>query len=190
MSDQTLTFEEAQEQINVLKTQIEELTLKQEENLNGWKRAQADYINFKNDQEKRSKELAQFAAMSLAVQFVPLLENFRNAFKQVPEELKTSEWVKGVEQISKQVRDILKSVGLEESEEQVGKKFDPSIHQSVGAEQRDDVEDEVVSQQTGGGYMYHGKIIVPAKVIVNKKNNHETQNVEHEIGDNETHLNS
>lgn len=169
MSDQELTLEETQEQLEALKKQIEELTAKQDEYLNGWKRAQADYVNFKQEQEKRSKELAQFAGMTLVIQFIPLLEHFRNAFAHLPDDLKSSEWVKGIEHIYNQMKDVLKQLGLEEYSDSIGKPFDPQLHQAVGQEQRDDIDDEYVSQEIGAGYRFHGKVVSPAKVIVNKK---------------------
>ncbi len=169
MSDEQITLEQAQEHIEALKKQIEELTAKQDEYLNGWKRAQADYVNFKNEQEKHSKELAQFAGMSLVIQFIPLLEHFRNAFLQVPEELKNSEWVKGIQHIQNQMKEALKLLGLEEYNDSVGKPFDPNLHQAVGQEARTDFDDDIVSQEISLGYRYHGRVISPAKVIVNKK---------------------
>jgi len=161
MSDE-VTLEE-------LTARLEALQKQNDEYLDGWKRAKADYINFKNDQEKRSKELAQFASLSLVVQLVPIAELFRKAFGCVTEELKASDWVKGVEQIYRQFQEVLKGMGIEEVTGVVGKVFDPASHMAVGQEQRDDFDDEVVSQEIEAGYTLHGRVIAPAKVIVNKK---------------------
>lgn len=149
--------------------ELEACKKQSEEYLNGWKRAKADYVNFKNDQEKRSKELAQFATMSTLLGYVPIVENLRVAFTHLPDELKGSEWVKGIEHIYTQMKEFLKTLGVEEYSGLVGKTFDPMEHQAVGQEARDDIEDNCISQEVSAGYKLHGKALVPAKVIVNKK---------------------
>lgn len=169
MSDEQQQLEEAQKKIDELTQSIDVLTKQNEDYLDGWKRAKADYINFKNDQEKRSKELAQFASLSLVMQLLPIAEHFRKAFGFLTDELKTSEWVKGIEQIYRQLKEVLKGMGIEEMESVVGSAFDPSVHQAVGNERRDDFGDAVVTQEVEGGYTFHGKVIMPSKVIVNKK---------------------
>ena len=169
--EEIVTLEEALKKCEELEKSVEVFKKQNEEYLDGWKRAKADYINFKNDQEKRSKELAQFASYALVVQLLPIAEHFRKAFGCITEELKNSEWVKGVEQIYRQLKEVLKGMGIEEMESQIGTVFDPSLHQSVGQEQRDDLDDGAVSQEVDGGYLFHGKVMSPAKVIVNKKTN-------------------
>src|SRR3989338_7411538 len=155
-------IEELTEQLDTIKKQNEEY-------LDGWKRAKADYINFKNDQEKRSKELAQFASTSLVMQLLPIAEHFRKAFACLTDDLKLSEWVRGIEQIYRQFKDALKGMGIEEVAGVVGTAFDPAHHLAVGNEQRDDLDDGIVSQEVETGYLLHGRVIVPTKVIVNKK---------------------
>jgi len=169
MDEHQLTLEEAQQKIDELTQSVDALKKQNEEYLDGWKRAKADYINFKNDQEKRSKELAQFAAYALVMQILPIAEHFRKAFGCITEELRNSEWVKGIEQIYRQLKEVLKGMGIEEMEGSVGKAFDPSCHQAIGNERRDDFDDAVVTQEVDGGYTFYGKVIVPSKVIVNKK---------------------
>ncbi|MDO8490146.1 MAG: nucleotide exchange factor GrpE [bacterium] len=155
-----------------IQKELEECRKQSEEYLNGWKRAKADYVNFKNDQEKRSRELAQFASMSTLLGYIPIVDNFRMAFEHLPKELESSEWVKGVQHIFTQMKEMLKTMGVEEFSATIGSTFDPAEHQAVGQEQRDDIEDDAISQEVGFGYRLHGKVIVPAKVIVNKKVTH------------------
>ncbi|MDO8571046.1 MAG: nucleotide exchange factor GrpE [bacterium] len=164
-----MTLEGALAEIDTLKTRLDVCQKQSEEHLDGWKRAKADYINFKNEQDKRSKEFAQFASMATLMQCLPVVENFRKAFNHVPESLKDSDWVKGIEHIYRQMKEMLKVMGVEEYTGLVGQPFNPEKHQAVGQEQRDDFEDEIVSQEIEAGYSLHGKVMQPAKVIVNKK---------------------
>lgn len=169
MNDDSVPQTDLEPEAERLASELEACKKQAEEYLNGWKRAKADYVNFKNEQDKRSKELAQFASLSTLLGYVPIVENFRAAFNHLPEELKGSEWVKGVEHIYTQMKDLLKTLGVEEFTGLVGKAFDPNEHQGVGQETRDDFEDDVISQEIGAGYRYAGRVLVPAKVIVNKK---------------------
>ncbi len=170
MSDDSLTLEDAFIKIEELTHSLDELTKQNEENLNGWKRAKADYVNFKNETEKRRDELAGMAMMTSAAQYIPILDNFKKAFQFLPVELKDSEWVKGIEQIYKQMKEVMKGLGVEEfAESVVGTAFDPSKHYAVGEERVDTYEDNSVTQEVSPGYTFRGNVIVPAKVIVNKK---------------------
>lgn len=164
-----------------LSAQLITVTKQRDEYLDGWKRAKADYINYKNEQEKRGKELAQFASYAVLFQLVPIMQHFRKAFACMPNDFKNNEWVKGIEQISRQLREVLKTLGAEEAESTVGKPFDPALHESIGQEQRDDIADSAVSQEIEAGWTLHGKPMIPARVIINKISesgimNHESSN--------------
>lgn len=161
-----------------LSAQLVTVTKQRDEYLDGWKRAKADYINYKNEQEKRGKELAQFASYAILLQLVPIMQHFRKAFTCISDDLKNNEWVKGVEQINRQLRDVLKTLGAEEAESALGKLFDPALHESVGQEQRDDCADGIVSQEIESGWTLHGKLMIPTKVIVNKRSESGIKNQE------------
>ncbi|MBI2484278.1 nucleotide exchange factor GrpE [Candidatus Uhrbacteria bacterium] len=152
-----------------LQEQINRLTIACEENLNGWKRAKADYINYKNAQETHAKELAQVANMGALLRIIPIYEQLRNAIVQLSDDLKGSSWVQGVEQISKQFKDALKTLGVEEYGELQGKRFDPALHQALGHEYVEGVKEDHITQQISAGYAFHGNVLLPARVIVNKK---------------------
>jgi molecular chaperone GrpE len=170
MAEETsMTLEQAISEIEKLGARIVELEAQNEEYLNGWKRAKADYINLKNEQEKRSTELAAVARVTSLIQYLPVLGYFRKAFQHLPAELEGSEWVKGIEHIYNQMKEIMKNMGVEEVSDLVGTPFNPSVAMAVGQEYREGFEDDVVTQEVDVGYRHNGVIILPAKVIVNKK---------------------
>lgn len=158
-----------------LEAQCRELTQQNADYLNGWKRAKADYVNFKKDQEKRSVELSEVARLTGLLQYLPIVDSLRTAFAHIPSELEKSDWVRGIGHIYKQMKEILKGMGIEECESAVGSLFDPHSHQAVGQERIDDKDDNVVTQEVSVGYRMNGRIIMPAKVIVNKKPQEEQQ---------------
>lgn len=160
--------EELQKEAEQLQTQLEAVSKERDEYLDGWKRAKADYINFKNDQEKRARELSEYAQMHSAIALVPALEHFRMAFSNISEDIKDNTWTKGIEQIYKQLKDIAKTMGLEEVSGSVGAPFDPSKHEAVGHEAIEGTPDDQITQELSAGYSFNGKVVYPAKVIVNK----------------------
>lgn len=163
--EQTVPVDERE----TLNKELETCKQQCEEYLNGWKRAKADYINYKNETEKRRDEMAGFALMTTGGQFIPLLDNFKKAFELLPGDLKESEWVRGIEQIYKQMKEVMRGFGIEEfSESVIGAPFDPVKHYAVGEERIDTVADNVITQEVSPGYTFRKSPLVPAKVIVNR----------------------
>ena len=149
------------------KSELEICKEKMEEYLNGWKRAKADYINLKKEFEKEKVDVIKFANAGLILGLLPIFDNFKRAFVDVPKDQKDSEWLKGIENIKKQFEDFFKSLGIEEIKT-VGEKFNLEFHEAVGQKEEKDKESDVIIEEVNPGYQMHGRVIIPAKVIVNK----------------------
>jgi len=148
------------------KTELEIAKQKMEEYLNGWKRAKADYINLKKEKDKREQEMIQFANAALILEILPIYDNFKLAWRHIPEEhKKNDEWLKGIEQIKKQFYKLLTNVGIKEIKT-VGEKFDPEVHEAVAKEKKEDMEGNTVFEEVKGGYKLYDKVLEPAKVKV------------------------
>ncbi len=150
---------------------IEEEKKKAEEYLNNWKRAEADFINYKKRQSELFSDLANAANFNMVLEILPIYDTFCLAVGHTPEDIKNTEWAKGVIQLKNQLDNLLKSKGLEEIKS-VGEKFDPEFHEAV----------EMVSPPAGGeklegeileevqkGYTLNGVVIRTAKVKTAKK---------------------
>lgn len=148
--------------VEKLKIQIKELEQKAEEYLNGWKRVKADFVNYKKEQEQVFSEFVKFANQSLILQILPVLDNFNLAIKHLPEDLKDSEWVKGVLHIKTQLEDIMKTQGLEEIKVTKGELLNPQLHEVIGGR----VGGNLIVEEVQKGYKLHGKVIRAAKVKV------------------------
>jgi molecular chaperone GrpE len=55
--------------------------------------------------------------------------------------------------------------------EAVGKEFDPNIHEAVGESSDPAVANNIVTAEAQRGFSLHGRVIRPARVIVNKVSN-------------------
>jgi molecular chaperone GrpE len=147
-------------------TELEIAQQQAEEYLNGWKRAKADYINFKKDQEKNQKELIEFANAGMLLDIFPLVDQFKQAMKHLPEGIEESEWLTGIIHIQGNLTKILKGMGVEEIET-VGEQFDPEMHDAAEEVESDEEKGTIVEELTTG-FRMNGRVIHPAKVKVAK----------------------
>ena len=128
------------------------------------KRALADLQNFKRHAEEERAELQVYANRKFLEALFPALDNFTRAFASTPEELKSNEWVKGIEAIETSLMNSLKALGLEVVED-INVPFDPSKHEVL---LQVDGPDGQVIQVFEKGYLFNGKTVRPAKVSVGK----------------------
>lgn len=153
-------------EIENLKKDLERINKKAEEYLNGWKRAKADYINFKRESEKKQKEIIQFAQAGLLLELFPLMDQFKRAFNHLPDDLKKSDWLEGIRHIQNNLKKILAEAGIKEIKT-VGEKFNPEFHEAVERVESDKPSGTIV-METQTGFTLHDKVIIPARVKVAK----------------------
>ncbi|MEA2097649.1 MAG: nucleotide exchange factor GrpE [Patescibacteria group bacterium] len=150
------------------KQEFEKYKKQAEENLVGWQRTQADFLNYKKDQEKYLEEFRKYVGEDMIVKLLPTIDNFELATKHLPKDLENSDWVKGIICIKSQFDNFLKEVSIEEIKA-IGEKFDPNLFESVGEEESDQEEGTIITE-IQKGYKMCGKVIRVAKVVVAIKN--------------------
>ncbi|HRY63592.1 MAG TPA: nucleotide exchange factor GrpE [Patescibacteria group bacterium] len=144
----------------------EELEKKCQEYLAGWQRAQADYINLQKTTERDKAEWLKFANQGLLMEILPIYDHLKLAVKHIPEAQRKESWVVGVENIKNQFGKFLSEAGVEEINT-VGEKFNPEEHEAVAADNAESDEHRgVIKEELRGGYKLNGKVLYPAKVIV------------------------
>ena len=137
----------------------------QDEYLAGWQRERADFLNYKREEMERLKLFLGYAAEDILVKLLPIVDNLELAEKELTEEHKNNSFVTGVLQIASQLREFLKTQGVEEMES-YGKKFNPEFHEAVG--EMEGKEAGMVGEVVAKGYMLRGKVLRPAKIKVTK----------------------
>jgi molecular chaperone GrpE len=140
-----------------MEKEIEKIKEERDEYLEGWKRAKADFLNYKKDEGERMRAVAEYAERELLHKVFPILDNLERAVKEIPD--------KGIAQILAQWKDFLKSQGIEEIET-AGKPFNPEVHEAVGEVNGE--ESGVVAEEVEKGYTLNDKLLRPAKVKVIK----------------------
>ncbi len=115
--------------------------------------------------EKRLEETKEKERQKLILEFVKLVDDMDRAMLFVKQS-KDDNLKKGVEMIYSKMLQFLRSMGVEQFSAK-GKPFDPNLHEAMMVKEGE--EDNVVVEEFEKGYIYKGKLLKPAKVVVSKK---------------------
>lgn len=159
--------------ISDLKEKLKACQAEKQEYLDGWQRARADLLNFKNEEGKRITERVAYAKEDFVSELLPVLDSFDMAFanKEAWEKVDKN-WRMGVEYIYNQLIASLEKSGVS-AIGQTGVLFDPNLHQSIeSVPTKNEADDHKVDKIIQKGYKIGDRIIRPARVaILEFKNN-------------------
>ena len=157
IDDSVIAEEHAGDAIQKLKGKLKDAEAKAKEYLDGWQRAQADFVNLRKRDEEARVEFLKFANADLIAQLIPVLDSF---------ELSLPHGNKELEIIYRQLLQILKANGFEE-DNPLGQVFDPRRHESIATIPVEEKEaDHKILEVVQKGYILQGKILRPAKVKI------------------------
>jgi molecular chaperone GrpE len=144
---------------------------KAEEYLEGWKRLQAEFENYKKRQNESQKDLIKYASQNVILQILPVVDNFHASTDHIPEDQKDNGWVTGIMYILKQLETVLADNGVEEIIIKEGDSFDPVFHEAIEDKECEKCEGEKkyenkIKKIVQRGYRMGEKVIRPARVIV------------------------
>ncbi len=124
-----------------------------------YKRALADYQNLLKQTAKDKEEFIKYAVEDFLHDILPVYDHLKLSLKGLSEEEAQSAWVEGVKHVLKQFKEVLAARGIEEIKTE-GEKFDHDLMEAM------DGAGDKVKQEIMPGYKLNGKVIRPAKVIV------------------------
>ncbi|NCN99694.1 nucleotide exchange factor GrpE [Candidatus Falkowbacteria bacterium] len=134
-----------------------------EEEQNSWEnkylRALADYQNLLKQSTKDREEFVKYALDDFLQNILPIYDHLKLSVAGLSEEEGKNAWAQGVRHVLKQFSEVLSQHGIEEIKT-VGEKFDHNTMEAI------DGSGETVKQEVMPGYKLNGKLIRPAKVIV------------------------
>jgi len=144
---------------------------KAEEYLNGWKRCQADFENYKKRQVEERKDLIHFGNVRLISEILPVIDNFHASTDHIPKDQKDNAWVTGIMYIQRQLEQMLSDNGVTEIEVKAGDEFDPEIHEAIkqesgNSEQEVEGSKNIIKKVVQKGYKIGERVIRAARVIV------------------------
>jgi molecular chaperone GrpE len=162
----SISEEEAPQSEQKEGSELEELrsTLKQKEDQ--LLRTLAEFDNYRKRIAKEVEDIGKAGKRELLLGILPVLDSFERAFQS--EALRTDAPVyKGIRSIYKQLQQLLDQHQVINFES-IGQHFDPHFHEAVGTEPSSKYPEGVITKETQKGYLWEGKVLRPAQVIVAK----------------------
>lgn len=156
-----------EKELQELSSQVEHLGLENQDLLGKLQRVSADYANFQKRAPKQISEAIAYEKERIVKSLLGVMDNFEHMLAHTESAENVEAVVKGVKIIYDQMLDILRSYETEPMSA-LGEKFDPSLHQAMLQKEDAEKEDGVVLEEFQKGYKLNGRVIRPAKVVVNK----------------------
>jgi molecular chaperone GrpE len=175
------------EKVKKLKEQLKLCQQEKQDNLAGWQRAQADFINYRRRQEEQMSEWSKMFGGGLIRDLLPALDTLDASVAQiavkknitspqpspskgegeVPPGLPFAKGGEGLKMTREQLMKILGKHGLMEMKT-TGEKFNPEFHEAIETVEAENSKEGVVVEEVQKGYLLNGKVIRVAKVKVVK----------------------
>lgn len=127
-----------------------------------YKRILAEFENFKKRSSKEREGLYNSILSDVIEAILPVVDNLENAVKAETED---KGYKQGVELVLKQLKDVLKSKGVEEIKT-VGETFDPQLHEAVSSIQDENLGEKEIAQEYRKGYKIGNRVIRHSMVVV------------------------
>lgn len=154
------TSENLEEKIAILEQEInqyKELAL----------RKAAEFENYKRRTENDQLNLLKYAAESLIIKLLPIIDDFERSLDHMNEETDVQKIKEGVQLIYNKFVKILDDQGVKKMES-IGKPFSVEFHEALMQRADDSVPPHTVIDELETGYMYKDRVIRHAKVIVSE----------------------
>lgn len=130
-------------------------------------RSLAETENLKKRLLKEKEDFQKYATEALVAELLPVLDHLDLALAHGRGNEACKDFVVGVDMTRKAFIDILARHGVDEFGT-VGEAFSPENHEALGMAARPDLPDDTVAQVVQKGYTLRGRLLRPAKVMVNK----------------------
>lgn len=132
----------------------------------------AEFENFKKRHIKDLKSQIDYANEKLILELLPIIDNLilaKSHAKDKDGKNSIEGFIKGVDLILKQIKEVLKRFGVEEIP-CLGEEFDPSFHEAMDQRESDQHGKGMILEEYQRGYKYKDRVIRPSKVCISKEN--------------------
>jgi molecular chaperone GrpE len=146
-------------------SQPDPLVVQRDEYHRKWLLAVADFENYRRRMQKEIDQERRYAAMPLARDLLPALDNLRRAIEASKSANDLGQLAQGVEMVARQFDDIFGRHGVTPIVA-VGQPFDPNRHQALQQMPAPDKPPLTVLAECERGYMLHERVVRPSTVIV------------------------
>lgn len=153
-------------ELEELKKQFEEKSAQCDNYLGMLQRTAAEFDNYKKRTAKEKESLYQEAVSDAVAAFLPVVDNLERALTVSASNGEGQSIREGVELVFKQIKDVLKNLGVEEIKGTSGEKFDPNLHHAVMHIEDDAYGDNEIVEEFQKGYIIKDKVIRHSMVKV------------------------
>lgn len=128
-------------------------------------RQMAEFDNFRKRTDKEKSQMYEIGAKDVVEKILPVVDNFERGLDAVQEEEKENPFIKGMEQIYKQLMTTLEGIGVKPIEA-VGQEFNPDYHNAVMHVEDEELGENIVAEEFQKGYMYRDSVVRHSMVKV------------------------
>ncbi len=157
-TDEDLEWDEA----TVLSEELEATRRERDQYLDALQRLKAEFENSRKRQERERVRVLSMASERLVQELLPVLDNLDRALEA------GGDIREGVQATRDQLADVLGDEGLLPVASD-GQPFDPNVHEAVMSLVSEELEEGTIIQTFQRGYLFNGKPIRTAKVVVAKQ---------------------
>jgi molecular chaperone GrpE len=155
------------DEVEKLRNELQEARDEAEEYLDGWRRTQAEFSNYRKRQRADGEQVRELANAGLLRNLLPVLDDFERAIATVPDGIRKLSWIQGLLMVKRKLEVVLESEGVEPIEA-TGEKFDPYYHEAVTYEEIPGYEEGQIIGEVQQGYVLGDRVLRPALVRVAK----------------------
>lgn len=148
--------------------EIEVLTAERDAAKDDYLRTLAEFQNFRRRAQQERADLIKTGSQDLVKDLLPVLDNFERTLAAAQAGATVESLVEGVQVVERQLRSILEKRHVERIPT-VGQHFDPHVHEPIGTDVTEEVDEDTVTLEVEAGYKMGDKVLRPARVKVAKK---------------------
>lgn len=148
-----------------LRAELDQALDKAKENMDGWQRERADFMNYKKRIEREQSSLKENLAGEILKKYLVVLDDLERALKVRPTDGDAAAWAEGVELVYRKLIGILESEGVQRIPAET-EKFDPTRHEAITHEDSPDHESDDIIEVVRQGYTIADRVLRPALVRV------------------------
>jgi len=153
------------EEIADLRAQLKAAEDEAATNMDGWQRAQAEFVNYRKRVERDQAKNYEDATVRVVKKYLEVLDDLNLALSHPPQDADGAEWAGGIELIYRKLLTILENEGVVVMEVE-GQSFDPNLHEAISQEESPDHESGQIIEVIKNGYLIGERVLRPALVRV------------------------
>jgi len=168
------------EKLEALEKELESVQTERDDLLGKLQRVSADYANFEKRMAKQATNTVAYEKESIIKTLLPTAHDLERTLQESHATESVEAVLKGVQIVYDKMIKALASHGVEQIHVLLGETLDPTRHEAIRCREEPDQPDQVILEELEKGYQLNGRVILPSKVIVNRRQAARPPEQEHE----------